>query len=194
MMGMGNREDLLSAAKRCLYEKGYARTTARDIVAEAGTSLASIGYHFGSKDALLNAAVLAASEEWGDELQRVLATDTDPHAGPIDRFETVWTRVIELFEAHRGLWSATFEMVAQIDSAPEVRKAFAEGLYHAKLGLAELVNGIDPALDEQAALKAGAFNQALLTGVMTQWLIDPAGAPSGRDLADVLRMFADRPA
>ncbi|MGH4006514.1 MAG: TetR family transcriptional regulator, partial [Pseudonocardiaceae bacterium] len=44
---MGNREDLLAGAKRCLYEKGYGRTTARDIAAAAGgVSLAAIGYHF----------------------------------------------------------------------------------------------------------------------------------------------------
>ena len=30
---MGHREDLLAGAKRSLYEKGYAGTTARDIVA-----------------------------------------------------------------------------------------------------------------------------------------------------------------
>ncbi|MET1071471.1 MAG: TetR family transcriptional regulator, partial [Umezawaea sp.] len=33
---MGNREDLLVGAKRCLLDKGYARTTARDIATEAG--------------------------------------------------------------------------------------------------------------------------------------------------------------
>lgn len=49
---MGHREDLLEGAKRCLLEKGYARTTARDIGAASGTNLASIGYHYGSKEAL----------------------------------------------------------------------------------------------------------------------------------------------
>ena len=53
---MGNREDLLAGAKRCLYEKGYASTTARDIATASGTSLAAIGYHFGSKEALMNQA------------------------------------------------------------------------------------------------------------------------------------------
>ena len=33
---MGNREDLLAGAKKCLYEKGYARTTARDIAPRPG--------------------------------------------------------------------------------------------------------------------------------------------------------------
>ena len=47
-----------------------------------------------------------------------------------------------------------------------------------------------PALaDEHAAWVVGSFYQALLTGVMAQWLIDPARAPSGRDLADALRII-----
>ena len=58
---MGHKDDLLDGAKRCLYEKGYARTTARDIVAASGTNLASIGYHYGSKENLLNAALMSAT-------------------------------------------------------------------------------------------------------------------------------------
>ena len=51
---MGQREDLLTAAKKLLVEKGYHRTTARDIAAASGAHLGSIGYHYGSKDALMN--------------------------------------------------------------------------------------------------------------------------------------------
>ena len=64
MTAMGHREDLLAGARRCLEERGYARTTARDLVAASGTNLASIGYHFGSKEALLNEAIAASFEEW----------------------------------------------------------------------------------------------------------------------------------
>src|SRR5258707_11219759 len=64
---MGNREALLEAAKRCLIEKGYARTTARDIADAAGVSLAAIGYHYGSKESLLEQAFMAAMEEWFDD-------------------------------------------------------------------------------------------------------------------------------
>ena len=73
---VGHREQLLDGAKRCLYEKGYAGTTARDIVAASRTNLASIGYHFGSKDALLAAAMIEAFGDWGEQLQRVLSTET----------------------------------------------------------------------------------------------------------------------
>jgi AcrR family transcriptional regulator len=184
---MGNREDLLAAAKRCLYEQGYARTTARDLATAAGTSLAAIGYHFGSKDALLNEARIQAIEAWYDELGRALADGTDPDAEPMERFEAIWTRMIELFAAHRPLWSASFEMLAQLDHAPEVRKAVADAQRRARLGLASLFHNLDPTVDEKSAWAVGSFYLALLPGVMAQWLIDPEHAPSGRDLADALR-------
>src|SRR3712207_8498210 len=80
---MGHREKLLAGAKRCLYERGYGRTTARDIVEASGTNLASIGYHFGSKEALLNAAMIEAVGEWGEELERGLLADADEEADPM---------------------------------------------------------------------------------------------------------------
>lgn len=184
---VGNREALLAGATRCLYEKGYARTTARDIASAAGVSLAAIGYHFRSKEALLNAALIQAIGAWGDELERALAAETDPAAGPMERFEATWERVIASFATHRQLWAASFEVFAQIDRAPEVRQFLAEALQQGRLGLASLFQHLDVADNEQAAWAVGSFYQALMTGVLAQWLADPEHAPSGHDLADALR-------
>lgn len=43
-----------------MADKGFARTTSRDIANTAGVSLAAIGYHFGSTVALLNTALIEA--------------------------------------------------------------------------------------------------------------------------------------
>jgi AcrR family transcriptional regulator len=185
---MGNREDLLAGARRCLYEKGYAHTTARDIAAASGTSLAAIGYHFRSTKALLNEALIEATKEWGEELERALDVEVAPDAGLLERFEAVWTRVIASFTTHRQLWATQLEVVTQIEQTPELREQLAEGLEQARLGLAELIQRIDP--DDPAAKLVGSFYQALLTGVLVQWLIDPEHAPSGRDLAEALRVIA----
>jgi AcrR family transcriptional regulator len=185
---MGNREDLLAGARRCLYEKGYAHTTARDIAAASGTSLAAIGYHFRSTKALLNEALIEATKEWGEELERALDVEVAPDAGLLERFEAVWTRVIASFTTHRQLWATQLEVVTQIEQTPELREQLAEGLEQARLGLAELIQRIDP--DDPAAKLVGSFYQALLTGVLVQWLIDPEQAPSGRDLAQALRVIA----
>jgi AcrR family transcriptional regulator len=185
---MGNREDLLAGARRCLYERGYAHTTARDIAAASGTSLAAIGYHFRSTKALLNEALIEATKEWGEELERALDVEVAPDAGLLERFEAVWTRVIASFTTHRQLWATQLEVVTQIEQTPELREQLAEGLEQARLGLAELIQWIDP--DDPAAKLVGSFYQALLTGVLVQWLIDPEHAPSGRDLAEALRLIA----
>src|SRR3954467_6249271 len=119
---MGHREALLIGARQCLEERGYARTTARDIVAASGTNLGSIGYHFGTTEALLNEAMFQAIEEWGNELQRTLTLDGDTAAGSLERFEAYWTRVIESFATHRQLWVATVEALAQIDRVSQMRQ------------------------------------------------------------------------
>ena len=187
---MGNREDLLAGAKRALYEKGYARTTARDIAAEAGTSLAAIGYHFGSTEALMNAALLEAIGDWGEEVQRALNADLPADASPIERFEWYWTRVTESFASHRELWAATIEIFAQVNHSPGVRKALAQGIQDGRLAWASLLLGIDPEAEERKAWAVGSFYQALLSGILVQWLIDPRRAPSGHDLTEALRVIA----
>ena len=40
-----------------------------------------------------------------------MATDSHPDATALERFEAIWTRTIVLFDAHRPLWTASFEML-----------------------------------------------------------------------------------
>ncbi|MET7544918.1 TetR/AcrR family transcriptional regulator [Streptomyces sp. NBC_01724] len=187
---MGHREDLLEGAKRCLLEKGYARTTARDIVAASGTNLASIGYHYGSKEALLNLAFLKVTEEWGELLTKqpdeAGLGDGAPQA-PLDQFRDVWERVIGSYERTRAVWQLQMEVVSRVDSDPELQKALAGPQREGRNGLAENMLGIDPETDPERARVAGLFCQALLAGVMVQWMIDRDSAPSAQDLTDGLK-------
>ncbi|MET7835561.1 helix-turn-helix domain-containing protein [Micromonospora sediminicola] len=187
---MGNREDLLAGAKRCLIEKGYAATTARDVATAAGTSLAAIGYHFRTTRALLDEALVGAMAEWGEELDRALARDAGPDADPEQRFELAWERIIESFARLRPLWAVQFERIARMDRSPELRAAFAAANRRARLGLAEVFHRLDPDTDEATALRLGAFHQALLGGVAAQWLVDPDAAPSAKELTRALRTVA----
>ncbi|MFF9345779.1 TetR/AcrR family transcriptional regulator [Streptomyces sp. NPDC014734] len=187
---MGHREDLLEGAKRCLLEKGYARTTARDIVAASGTNLASIGYHYGSKEALLNLAFLKLTEEWGDVLTEPRdeeAGDGDASRPPLDQFRETWERVIDSYERTRSVWQLQMEVVSRIDQDPELKSALIGPQREGRDGLAENMLGIDPEKDPERARVAGLFCQALLAGVMVQWLMDSDSAPSAQDLTDGLK-------
>ena len=183
---MGHKEDLLEGAKRCLIEKGYARTTARDIVQASGTNLASIGYHYGSKEALLNAAVIAAIEDWSAQIF------PDDQAGspgePMEAFERNWIRLVNSFDQVRTLMVANFEAFSQAERVPELRHELAEAHQRARRGLVAQVLGIDEsAVTDEQARTLGSLLLALIPGVMTQFLVSPEQAPTGAELVAGLR-------
>jgi len=55
------KERILDTAERLFSEQGYAATSLRGIIAEAGVNLAAVHYHFHSKEALLEAVILRRS-------------------------------------------------------------------------------------------------------------------------------------
>src|SRR5215469_3614926 len=188
---MGHREDLLAGAVRCLREKGYGRTTARDIVAASGTNLASIGYHYGSTQALLNAAVFQAMEDFGAEIGQVMGADAGLGGPVLERFERFWARVIDSFRADPEVWAATFDVFSAAQHDPEIRAAVAQGLDDGRALWARAIYGLDPDGGDQVTARAvGSLHQALLSGVLVQWLIDPGRAPSAADLAAALQAIA----
>jgi AcrR family transcriptional regulator len=184
---MGNREDLLAGAKQCLIEKGYRRTSARDIASAAGTSLAAIGYHFGGKDNLLNLALVESAKEWGDEMERALAAELDPGLTPAQRLEETWRRVIESFSSHRGMWTAQFRLLAELRDLPDEGRFLVEALREGRRELA----GIFQPQSSQDRRILGSVYHALLLGVMAQWLIDPDDALSSADLVTGLKTVSE---
>jgi AcrR family transcriptional regulator len=185
---MSNRDALLLAAKKCLLEKGYNRTTARDIASEAGVSLAAIGYHFSSKEALLTESLLLAFDEWDQDLQRALRTAVPDNVAPAERFEATWTKIIATFETHRALWVANFEIFAQMVGQPAAREMIASKLHLARAGLAAMfLNQDESTINDHAVRTLGTFYHVLLSGLVLQWLIDPGSAMSAKDLTEALR-------
>ncbi|MEV4311873.1 TetR/AcrR family transcriptional regulator [Actinocrispum sp. NPDC049592] len=179
---MGNREDLLAGAKRCLYTKGYARTSIRDIATEAGVSMAAVGYHFGSKEALLNEAFRQATLEWSEEIGRALAGSTG--------FEEIWAGIIGSFTAHRALWAATFEVIGLAAHIEELRADLARNLADAREGLAYPFEDRDAPPDDRTRWAMGSLYQALLTGIMAQLLIDPTTPMTPQDITTAIHTIA----
>lgn len=185
---MGNREALLDGAERCLADKGYARTTARDIASAAGVSLAAIGYHYGSKDELLKVALRQSLTRWGDEVGDVLRKRDYSIDGNANRFVATWQRVIESFAQSAKLWAVQFELLSVLEREPELRESFAAETRRSRIALAELFGAITE--DDEEAEKIGAFYQALLAGLAALWLGDPQSVPSGADLLEAVKLVA----
>ncbi|HEY8828250.1 MAG TPA: TetR/AcrR family transcriptional regulator [Jatrophihabitantaceae bacterium] len=180
---MGHREQLLAAARRLLEQRGYAHITARDLVAESGTNLASIGYHFGSKAALLNTAIESAFEDWTDQLASLVMAD--PAATPIQRGMATWVAVLESLPARRPILASYVEALAQAQREPGLRAQLAEHYRRARGRVAELVaeslaDGT-PA-DDPRCRAIATFVIAVCDGLSVQWLLDPEHSPDGEEL------------
>ncbi|MEU4622322.1 TetR/AcrR family transcriptional regulator [Actinoplanes sp. NPDC023801] len=190
---MGHREELLRGAKKALLEKGWARTTARDVVALSGTNLGSIGYHYGSTEALMTAAMLSAVEEWGDALGRALAEPGDDDTGddPMLRF---WRRVIRSIQTDRQLWLASIEAMLQAEHNPALREQMAGGMAAGRSGMAAMLTGLaEDQVDPETVASLGSVQMALMSGVLMQWLTDPASAPSAEQIVAGIRALGGGP-
>ena len=58
--GAQTRAQILQVAGRLFAEKGFERTTSREICAEAGSNMAAVNYHFGGKNELYAAVLVEA--------------------------------------------------------------------------------------------------------------------------------------
>ncbi|MEV8019345.1 TetR/AcrR family transcriptional regulator [Streptomyces sp. NPDC086554] len=191
---MGHREDLLEGAKRCLLEKGFVRTTARDIVKESGTNLASIGYHYGSKDALLVEAFVALVEGAGDSFEEAPGGGSaTTEGGSIERFQEVWANVLRTFPESRAIWMLTLEVITQGERLAGVRDMLVKAQGEGRSGLAALFTGIEESvIPDDVVETEGRFYTTLLNGLMVQWLFDPESATSAEQLTEGLRRVAGR--
>ncbi|MFD3999684.1 TetR/AcrR family transcriptional regulator [Streptomyces rubiginosohelvolus] len=179
---MGNREKLLEAARECLFAKGYERTTVRDLASAAGVSMAAIGYHFGSKEALLNQALFEALDS-GDQAFGPSSGDTG--------LDALWSRLIEAFSTNKTFWLANLETVLRAQRDPELREQVAAGLRQGRSGMAREVTGTaEEELSEETIRTLGSVQLALVSGLMMQHLTDPESAPTADEVLTGLRALA----
>ena len=72
---------VFNAAERLFALHGFQNVSVRDITAEAGVNLASVNYHFGSKDALLFEIFRRRTQELNRDRARMLHEASDRNGG-----------------------------------------------------------------------------------------------------------------
>jgi AcrR family transcriptional regulator len=176
----GNREKLLRAAMACLRDKGYAHTTARDLVAASGTNLNSIGYHFGSKEGLLHEAIAMGFEAWTAEVER--SAFAEESASSTERLERSLAATIYRFEELRPFLLAFVEAFPPAIRSLELRARMADSYEKARAAGVEMIRRAVEAdgmtLSEEHAETLSALITAICDGLILQWLLDPDRVPS----------------
>src|SRR5919106_3641162 len=96
-----NRQRLVEGTLKCLERLAPERMTAREIAAESGANLASIAYHFGSKDELVTEAVIEGLDRWLAEIEVAMGDmEFQPRAS---RLQRALEAIERTRERHTGL-------------------------------------------------------------------------------------------
>jgi AcrR family transcriptional regulator len=178
-----NRAALLKGARLCLEQIGYARTTARDVASAAGVSLGAIGYHFGSKEELLNEAIAEGFEEWIASFVP-LVIDSDS-VGLDAVVRQAIPQFFGLMETSRPLLIAFIAALAQAEHNPVLRAQLAEQYRQSRTSAVDMITAsLGPQLDA-LGIDPGTLSSiflALVDGLIMQYLVDPEATPGAGQL------------
>lgn len=188
---MSQRDDLLAAARKLLVEKGYDRTTARDLAAASGAHLGSIGYHFGSKDALMTEAALLAQGEWGMLIDEALRT-ADANS-PNERLEVCLNTLIAALSRQPEILVASAQSLTKAAFDQDIQRVLADVNAGARRDFAALALGVArEEVDDETARALGSLVHSLIIGLSMQALVDQGSLPTGSQVAQAVHVLADR--
>lgn len=140
--GAATRQHLLDTAGQLFAERGFADATSKEICKRAGTPMASVNYHFGSREALYEAALVEAHRQVVglDELAALTAGLSDPREklraviSHLVGFSTNADRPWGFMLMLREVLSPSSAIPALIDKAVRPKAAFLLGLIGEVLG------------------------------------------------------------
>jgi AcrR family transcriptional regulator len=174
-----NREALIEGALECIAERGTAAITARDISAASGANLASIVYHFGSKDALLVHALEEGFKRWLAELAAAMGDLTD--LSPVERLKSATQHLQSSMTRHRGLVRVFLAALARAPHDDELRDVLARSYTESRQAVAALLElGEGEGAIDASALLLAAFDGLLIQSVVDKGRhLDPAAIWGG---------------
>jgi AcrR family transcriptional regulator len=184
----GNRDKLLCGALECIRTLGYGATSSRDIARAAGANVASINYHFGGKDQLLEQALTSCFDGWTERLEAALAASGE-RASMRDQLVGIFRTTVDSFADSRPSIISCIESWAPAMRSETLRAALAGGYARVRHRAEELTR---QALSQHQG--AGLPNLSVITsvvlavidGLMIQWIADPDQTPSAEEIVEAL--------
>ncbi|MDX1877908.1 TetR family transcriptional regulator [Mycolicibacterium sp. 141076] len=188
MQAVGNRDKLLGGALECIRTLGYGATSSRDIARAAGANVASINYHFGGKDQLLEQALTACFEGWTERLEAALAAGGE--GGSLrEQLVGIFRATVDSFAETRPAVVSCIESWAPALRSDTIRAALADGYARVRDRAEELTRQALSPRDGDTSLNLKVITSvtlAVIDGLMVQWIADPAATPNAEEIVDAL--------
>ena len=176
-----HRTRLLTAARDLLRENAYGDITARDLVAASGTNLGSIGYHFGSKEALLNEAIGLALEEWAEMI--IGLAPPGPQPGLL-AWLNLLGKVLDDYEQIRPYYQAFIEALARSARSPQLRRQLADHYNRQRDRITSwLTAASSGAIPSSHARHLSSALIGIADGLLIQSFVDRGDVPTSGELA-----------
>jgi AcrR family transcriptional regulator len=202
--GADTKASLMHAAKTLVAERGYAGTSVRDIAAAAGANLAAVNYHFGSRETLLDEAVLECFLDWTRRFE--LLSQADPSGSPMDRITAGARALMADLPTAQPLFAAFLEALLRARRSPALRDRLADHYAEQRRRVAAVIAAptsdrpsAGPSHDRSTVPPAGRPPEilaslliAFVDGLLLQSLVDPAAVPTVADLAALLQAAPSR--
>jgi len=159
------RNAILQAAFLQLGQVGYAKATMKDIAARAGVAQGLIGYHFGTKEALLVEVV----REWMlNRGMREAMSRVDLHGSPAEVMQQALRHVVT-FRKDNPTWftlliSLWLESVSNEKLARELEKLYKE----MRAGILLVLNQMELPLEQEDKETLAMLIQAVFDGLTLQ--------------------------
>ncbi|MBL1102034.1 TetR/AcrR family transcriptional regulator [Streptomyces coffeae] len=191
MQEEGNKTKLLDGALECIRTRGYGSTSSRDIARAAGVNVASINYHFGGKDQLLEQALTRCFDGWTDRLEAALAA-ADNASDLRGQLLGIFRATVDSFAATRPEIHSCIESFAPALRSDTLRAALADGYARVRQRAQDLTrqtlapHGI-PEPPNLPAITSVVL--AIIDGLMIQWIADPSAPPSADEVVDALAIL-----
>ncbi len=127
---------LIEEALRMVEEEGFESISLRDITQRLGTSRSAIYRHFASKEALMQAVVMAGFAKLARHLEPALTLDG---LSTVERFHTMATRYMEFARSYPALYRMIFgdRAMQARESVHDINNPMQETGFHALKSLVE---------------------------------------------------------
>ncbi len=197
MVSDGTKTALLEAAKQLVVERGYAGASVRELAAVSGTNQAAVNYHFGTRENLLNEAILESLLEsfleWTDGIGEVSTglTSAEQNVGPLEHMAAQARPILAELPQRLPLFVMSLEALLQAQRSPELRSRLAAHYAEQRRRTSEFIiagtPGYEPPPDGEPPPRmveiTASFMIAVVDGLMLQSLLDPQAIPTGDELA-----------
>ncbi|MGJ3704117.1 TetR/AcrR family transcriptional regulator [Variovorax sp. AFSI2.2] len=163
--GSTTRLHILETAGQLFAERGFAESTSKEICTRAGTNMAAVNYHFGSRDGLYEAVLIEAHRQLVsiDELVSLASAAADPRL----KLRAFLTHLIEMGSQPKAPWGFRVVLREALSPSPAmpvlIRRAV---LPKAKL-IRGLVGGIMGLPDDHPSVQRALLFTVLPCIVMT---------------------------